>query len=554
MRDILTNRKGVIGLLLIAAVTYTSFYAPIVYMDDWSQIVEPMTRQTLTWVDWADRRPLLDAPLQILHQVFGLNLDAFYLVAWFITTLAAVQLYLLIRQFRPAWQQRAWAVAALTLVYPADFSQMWLAHVLHARLGWLLALVAASCMLTYLKRRTIGWVLAATALSSSALLLYEAQLGIFIAFGLLAIVLKRAVAWRTRLMLLIPLGVNGVYTLWRSVGFRMVGIQDEYLSELTLGIADLLGRLLLGFQVLWWSWTEPVRRLLQVDSNWLALLIMLGVLGSLVLVAMGWARRKPTTVAEVPQTSAKPDWLTLLIGASLIAAGYFPTILLYEPNLDGVYSRVNFYALPGAALCLVIAASAITKRLARGDARRWRAGFMTAICVLIALGMAVQMWVRHNAAAAWQEQRGIWAQLIAVAPQFEPGTLVCFVLTSYLDQSGFANWGRTPLSTGWEASAALRLLYDDPSLQGAVIMPEGVGYGEAKLLPTGVQDRWLGTMVPYARTVFLTYDKSQQQLTVLTEVSGVLGLDWSLADYEPYRHIVQVAPRQIAARRLIVNP
>nr|MBP7688094.1 hypothetical protein [Thermoflexales bacterium] len=456
--DILTNRKGAIGLWLIAAVTYTSFYAPVLYMDDWSQIVEPMTQHTLSWVDWANRRPLLDAPLQILYQIFGLNISAFYLVAWLVTALAAVQLYYLIRQFKPDWQLRAWAVAALALVYPADFSQMWLAHVLHARIGWLLTLVAARCLLTYLKWRTLGWLAAGTILSALALLLYEAQLGVFIAFGLLAMVFARDVPWRTRLMLLIPLGVNGVYVLWRSVGFRVAGIEDQYLSELTLGVGDLLGRLWLGCQVLWWSWTEPVRRLLQLETNWLALLIIVGVIGGLMIVTMRWAGRKSTPVTTNPAVSAQSDWLTLLIGLGLIVAGYFPTILLYEPNLDGVYSRVNFYTLPGAALCLLVIVGALSRRLARGDVRRWRAGFITAIAALIALGMLVQMWVRHNAAEAWQEQRSLWAQLFEVAPRLQPDTLVCFVLTDYGEQTGFADWWRTPLSAGWEASAALRLL------------------------------------------------------------------------------------------------
>ncbi len=551
--DILTNRQGVIGLVLIAAVTYTSFYAPIIYMDDWSQIVEPMTQHTLSWVDWANRRPLLEAPLQILHQIFGLNVDAFYLVAWFVTTLAAVQLYLLIRQFKPDWQLRAWAIAALTLVYPADFSQMWLAHVLHARIGWLLTLLAASCLLTFLKRRTIGWVVAATVLSVIALLLYEAQLGVFVAFGLLVIALKRDVPWRTRWLLLIPLGVNGVYALWRSVGFRVAGIQDQYLSELTLSIGDLLKRLLLGFQVLGWSWTEPVRRLLRVESNGLTLLIMVVVLGGAMLTAMWWAGRKSMTAANTLAASAKTDWLTLLIGGGLIVTGYFPSILLYEPNLDAVGSRVNFYTLPGAALCVITVVSLIAKRLAHGDVRRWRAGFMTIIIALIATGMLIQMWVRHNAAVAWQDQHSIWTQLFDVAPRFEPDTLVCFVLTDYTGQAGFANWWRTPLSAGWEVSAALRVLYDDPSLQGAVIMPDMVGYGEAKLLPAGVQDPWTGNSVPYANTVFVTFDKAGQRLTMLTDVRGALDLAWPVSDYDPERHIIQGAQPEVAARYLLID-
>lgn len=520
-------------------------------MDDWSQIVEPMANHTLSWVDWANRRPLLDTPLQILQQVFGLNLHAFYLVAWLVTTLAAVQLFVLIRQVRPDWRLRAWGVAAVALVYPADFSQMWLAHVLHARIGWLLALVAASCLVLFLKRRAIGWLIAATLLSSIALLLYEAQLGVFVAFGLLLLVVYRQVPWHTRWLLFIPLGVNGAYTLWRSVGLRVAGIQDQYLGELTLGVGDLLGRVLLGIQVLWWSWTEPVRRLLHLDSNGLALLIMLGALIILVFGAMRAAARQPAITTETSAASTKTDWLTLLIGAGLSVAGYFPTILLYEPNLDGVYSRVNFYALPGAALCLLAAVSMLIGRLAHGDLRRWRAGFMTVVVALIGLGMLVQIWVRHNAVLAWQEQRGLWAQLFDLAPRFEPETMVVFVLPDSHEQIGFANWWRTPLSAGWEASAALRVLYADPTLQGAVIMPEVVGYGEPNLVPTGVKDPWTGNIVSYDRVVFLTYDRSRQQLTVLQDAAPALNVDWPLTGYEADRRIALDAPPAVPLRRLV---
>lgn len=522
-------------------------------MDDWSQIVEPMANHALSWVDWANRRPLLDAPLQILQQVFGLNLHAFYLVAWLVTTLAAVQLFVLIRQVKPDWRLRAWAVAAVALVYPADFSQMWLAHVLHARIGWLLALVAASWLVLFLQRRTIGWLIAGTVLSSVALLLYEAQLGVFVAFGLLLLMVYRDVPWRTRWLLLIPLGVNGAYTLWRSVGFRVAGIQDQYLGELTLGVGDLLGRVLLGIQVLWWSWTEPVRRLLRIDSNWLALLIMLGALIILVFVAMRAAARQTTNVMKISAASPKADWLTVLIGAGLCVAGYFPTILLYEPNLDGVYSRVNFYALPGAALCLLTAVALLIERLARGDLRRWQAGFMTVVVALIGLGMLVQIWVRHNATLAWQEQRGLWAQLFDLAPRFEPETMVVFVLLDSHEQIGFANWWRMPLSAGWEASAALRVLYADPSLQGAVILPDVVGYDEAHLLPAGIQDRWTGNIVSYDRAVFLTYDHERQQLTVLLDAERALNVTWPLTGYEPDRRIIPGARPAVPMRHLVQN-
>jgi hypothetical protein len=179
---------------------------------------------------------------------------------------------------------------------------------------------------------------------------------------------------------------------------------------------------------------------------------------------------------------------------------------------------------------------------------------MTAIIALIATGMLIQMWVRHNATAAWQEQRIIWTQLFDVAPRLQSDTLVCFVLPDYREQTGFANWWRTPLTAGWEVSAALRLLYDEPSLRGAVIVPDVIAYGASNLLPAGVQDPWSGTIVPYARTLFVTYDKSRQQLTVLTDVAGTLGLTWPMNDYDPSRHIIQGDKPQVALRRLILNP
>ncbi|MBP7689407.1 MAG: hypothetical protein KA765_15935, partial [Thermoflexales bacterium] len=147
----------------------------------------------------------------------------------------------------------------------------------------------------------------------------------------------------------------------------------------------------------------------------------------------------------------------------------------------------------------------------------------------------------------------LWAQLFEVAPRLQPDTLVCFVLTDYGEQTGFANWWRTPLSAGWEASAALRLLYADPSLQGAVIMPEVVGYGESNLVPTGVQDPWTGNIVPYANTVFLTYDRVNQQLVVLSDAGHALGLTWPFPDYEPARRIVPGAQPEVAARYLLTD-
>lgn len=52
------------------------------------------------------------------------------------------------------------------------------------------------------------------------------------------------------------------------------------------------------------------------------------------------------------------EWGQLLgLGVAFACAGYFPILILYEPNLDSIHSRVNIWAIPGVALCIVAVAA-----------------------------------------------------------------------------------------------------------------------------------------------------------------------------------------------------
>ena len=82
-------------------------------------------------------------------------------------------------------------------------------------------------------------------------------------------------------------------------------------------------------------------------------------------------------------------------------------------------------------------------------------------------------------------------------------------------------------------------------------MPDVVGYDEAHLLPTGIQDQWTGNTVSYDRAVFLTYDHSRQQLTILSDAGRALNLSWPLTGYEPYRRIISGASPAVPLRQLV---
>ena len=70
------HRLSAIVLTVIGGVTYTAFYQPILFSDDWSYLVMPMAQHSINWFSAADRRPLVNAPAAFLQTLVGLNIDA----------------------------------------------------------------------------------------------------------------------------------------------------------------------------------------------------------------------------------------------------------------------------------------------------------------------------------------------------------------------------------------------------------------------------------------------------------------------------------------------
>ncbi|HZY41455.1 MAG TPA: hypothetical protein VFF59_05580, partial [Anaerolineae bacterium] len=289
----LTQRWSAAILLLIAAVTYTPVYRPIIFSDDWSYFVLPMAQRSLSWFDAADRRPLIDAPAMILQALVGLNIDGFYVIAWLVTIAIGWQLYWVLQQLLPQRRAIALLVAALTLIYPADLSQMWLTHTLVGRVAWLMTLWAMSGLILFLERRNYAYLAAATGLAVVAPLLYEAALGMLLALCALLAIWSDKAPWRYRRWVLLPAVLNAAYMLWRSLGYKIVGIDDPYLTEITLDAGRLIDRMILGFKSLLWGWTEPVRSGLSLPSNLLAGILIVATIGGL-WVLIVWVTRRPT--------------------------------------------------------------------------------------------------------------------------------------------------------------------------------------------------------------------------------------------------------------------
>lgn len=115
---------------------------------------------------------------------------------------------------------------------------------------------------------------------------------------------------------------------------------------------------------------------------------------------------------------------------------------------------------------------------------------------------------------------------------------------------GYVNMLWLPLSSSWEATAALNVLYDlFTTLHGDVVLPDANNLGQPELTPDGVRDFVTGRVVPYSAAVFVTYAGTPRDLRVVEDVSRELDLMWPTPEYAPVVRIVRVAatPDRVAA-------
>jgi hypothetical protein len=163
----------------------------------------------------------------------------------------------------------------------------------------------------------------------------------------------------------------------------------------------------------------------------------------------------------------------------------------------------------------MVLATLITSDGSEIDSLAW----LTALPFLI-LGLACQVSVQQRTQSAWAEQQAIWKATFRAAPSFENGTMVLFVLPGYSEETSYQTWGRTPLDADWDTSAALRLLYGNPTLRADVLFPDVTRTTEPILTLSGVQNWQTRLITPYSSVIAFQFDRDQRNLRQLTRLPG----------------------------------
>jgi hypothetical protein len=231
-------------------------------------------------------------------------------------------------------------------------------------------------------------------------------------------------------------------------------------------------------------------------------------------------------------------------GLALAGLGYSAVVL---SAADVAATRMQFLSAPGIALFMA-AAVRLLASLAPARLRDATALALAAWIAAVAGGRTDGMQRTWDRISAYPAQRGTLAQLTALAPDLEPGTLVVL-----LDES-----------RSWVASFSFRhaveLLYESRAtgcVWGAwdLLYPTAVRAEGVATLPWPSLQRSWGegpTLHPFSALVIVRLD-SQRRLSLVESWPAELPIPAAGTAYAPSHRIIPLV-RQIPARALLLPP
>lgn len=476
---------AVAWLALLWGALYTRHAASLgLYSDDWGhlqQVGTPLRTIITTWP--FDFRPMDEAPWLLFHAMFGGALMWYYLALFAAGLATACLLHALLLRASGS-VPLALASATLWTVYPADESQFWLSA-LHYRLGMLFLLLGLALLV--LPKAPRPWHHAA-AMACCVLCLASSELFL----GAL-LVLPAAAAWRapdggrlTRAVPALPylllIAVYVAYRVW--LGPHILHLPDDktgqYSANPQIARTVLVGGLAVVLLQGWQVAASALQHILEGDpatphDAWAILTwakvtdtgpLMTGMLVlyllALVLTAYGWLRRERDAARWRALRPGAVCIVVGLIGVMLGFAALLPTT--NGPTLDGINSRTNIAALPGAAT-LTAGAAWVLSRWLPAPARLARPAFVAAMAALALLGCAQVELVAAIYVAGWSAQQP-WQALHQAMP-YPPAHSRALVFTA--DQ---ANADTLTALQPWGRDGALAVQYPGRHITGDYVTGE----------------------------------------------------------------------------------
>ena len=423
------------ALLVLAVATFGPWITRLGLLhDDWP-LVHDMARGRVSLSSVDGTRPLLGLPWRLCGLLFGDALVGYYAVLFGLQWLAAILLYLLARRFGALGF--AAALAALTMLYPADASHLWLGT-LTQRTAWVVALAAV--WLAELGRERPRIMGASLALALVSLGLYELPLFLLalwpaVAWGLGA-------PWRRRPILVwsvVPL----VYVIWRFVARPLLGAPLAATASFSWDPLWLARRalVLVPYNLFADGWLIGAR---EGSGKSLPLVIVFLAVVSAVTIPMA-AR---LAAGSAPR---RRSWLVALALVALGVAPILPTTYWLGRTAGTYGARILAAALPGAAMLILLVLARVL-----GSPRARAAAFSVVLTVAFAFHWNVGALAAEN----WAMQLRLRDALRTTAGSWPRAT---FLVILDLPPN------RLSYDTPWGVGRMIQETYGDSTLSGIAI-------------------------------------------------------------------------------------
>jgi hypothetical protein len=540
-------------IVILSAVTLidpANLRSPVIFNDDWCIIARAVTG-SLQIVNWSVRRPFQDLVFVLVMNAASIKIQYLIWLNLLASAASGVVLYFTVCRAFPKFTWLALPVALVYLAYPVDYTRTWLSMA-GIRLSVLLVLGVLYLFVDYLMRGGAWKLVAALIGMILSLGFYDGPIGLFMGAAFLILVfIKQAPARRKRIFFTV-LSMAVLYLVWRFLILRYVlNFNDVYYQQIDFSPLVLLVRFYLTLLLFTVDWAAPLAYYAGLSKVLLVLGVVLFSIGSAFLARRLVSAHDRDETGEFDRLQKRALFKSLavffLIGVFMWPAGYIPAISVMTPTWFGVLSRANLFSIVGASLTLVSLTS-ILVLLAAKSLAQVRAMTLAALLPFLLVGVVAQFWMHQEENAAWSEQRSLWNGVLNVLPGLKANTTLVIVIPG---ENHLRPLQRLPLTAQWEANCALQVVYNDYTLQGRFYYPD-VNIQQPVLLETGLKEWDTGALVPYADTVFVSFDPKTQSVRLIQQLTGSLALPFQVNQYAPQARLI-AQPAQADLYRWLIK-
>lgn len=493
-------------LTLIAVIAYgLTLTSPNIFGDEWGLLYANSQGKTVC-LDFSVPRPLGECPYFVILHLFGANMIAYKMFALVMILCSSILLLVLMEMILPEQPVLNFSIAALFLVYPTVWMKStWFGII---ELSLVVILLSALFLARFLKNGAWGNYWAGLGLLVFSFLFYEIAIGLAMCFPLIALFNAKKMTPTKRWAVWAPMVIAVGFSIWKALVQLQLGTAYGHrVEDIAFSPQTLVSRFLLGARINFqWGWTSSLIRLFpgleaagQAKNLGASILFYGGILVILVLgtfFAKKWSRLQLSDPENIDNRKSPLRQYLLLFFAGLLLtiAAYIPVILVEIPGLRFAESRLNLLPSIGAAIT-TCAALAFLIVFMGNQQPSLNPLLLSFVVPLILLGTFRQVQVQQETIHSWGVQKSVWRQLLTLAPDLAPGTII-FLQTPQYDPIN----GARPFESGTVGlSGALSLLYGH-WLQGFLAYPDTpVSY-----LEQGFVHPIKNEVIPYEKVIYLS--------------------------------------------------